>query len=165
MFFNHETVRQDIYPCNVPLCTKTLPTRVELEKHILRIHSGNKAELFNSVVDFEFDFGNTSETDDTKSEPIINKSEPIRSIIKTSKPIQPIVRKYETIQYPVKQETNLEVVKRKYEKRTTKTESGAEKVKKIRKLECLVRNESDFSIHKIEMLTKINLSKEAEADF
>jgi hypothetical protein len=136
MFSNHETARQELYPCNVPLCTKTLTSRKELEKHILMKHSGNKAAILSSVVDFEFDFGSTSETNHIKSEPIqpiLNKSEPIQSIIKTTEPTPSIVRKSEPIQLTVKQETNLEVVKGKYKKRIPKTASGAEKVAKIRK--------------------------------
>ena len=104
MFFSHETARQELYPCNVPLCTKTLPSRVELEKHILTRHSGHKSEVSNSVVDFEFDFGTTCDSDDVKSEPIqpiVSKTKPIQPIIK-SESLQPIVRKSEPIQPIVK---------------------------------------------------------------
>ena len=144
-------LRQELFPCNVPLCSKTSTSKADFEKHILMKHSEDKAETWDKVVNMDFDF---DDNEDVNYKPV---AQSIKAEAKTDafefKPIPLNIKTESKVKIPVKIKQNA----------TKVSKSGKTKIGKVQ--QNLVKNRSEFSIHRIEALTKITLTPEARINF
>eukprot|EP00092_Neocalanus_flemingeri_P030938 GFUD01033600.1.p1 GENE.GFUD01033600.1~~GFUD01033600.1.p1 ORF type:complete len:524 (+),score=80.30 GFUD01033600.1:304-1875(+) len=148
-----EYMRRELFPCSVPLCTQVSTSKVESEKHFIKNHRVIKTEVWSEVVDSEFNFENLAESDENQT--ISTKSqEPIFGF-----------KFSEKVTIPNSKRKGLSLKCRQKTGKSKSSGSNDPKLNSNLQHEWLVRSYSNFTIQKIENLTKIKLTEEAKIDF